>query len=250
MKKISYLALIMVLIFGGSAVWADGEYVLPGGVGTKITSLPCTITTPGYYYFGGNLSINLTGSNAAITVNADNVTLDLLGFNLTNSQNPSGYDAFGIRMDGRNNVEIRNGTIMGFTEGIWETDASGANHRLINLRLSTCSDAIYLRGSNHLVKDCTAANNVNGIWINGGTISNCVACDNTNTGIRLSVGSGSVLGNIANNNIIHNFYLGTASTATNIMVNRNSASGLTPDYFKPTGSTGVLISTLNAGTTP
>ena len=250
MKKISFLALIMALIFGGSAVWADGEYVLPGGVGTKITSLPYTINQPGYYYFGGNLSINLTGSSAAITVNADNVTLDLMGCNLTNTQNPSSYDAFGIRMDGRNNVEIRNGTIMGFTEGIWETSASGAKHRLINLRLDTCHDAIYLSGSNHLVKDCTAANNVYGIWINGGTISNCVACDNTNTGIRLSVGSGSVLGNIANNNTIHNFSLGTANTATNIMVNRNSASGLTPDYYMPSGSTGVLISALNAGTKP
>jgi hypothetical protein len=250
MKKILCLAFLLALIFSSSGVGAEGVYVQAGGVGTKITSLPFIINNPGFYYFGGNLSINLTGSNAAITVNANNVTLDLMGFGLTNTQNPSGYDAFGIRMDGRDSVEIRNGTIVGFTEGVWESSASGADHRLINLRLNTCSDAIYLRGSNHLVKDCTASNNVYGIWINGGTISNCVACDNTNTGIRLSVGSGSVLGNIANNNTIHNFSLGTASTATNILVNRNSASGLTPDYFKPTGSTGVLISALNAGTLP
>ncbi|MBU4231376.1 MAG: right-handed parallel beta-helix repeat-containing protein [Desulfobacterales bacterium] len=246
MKKIMCLAFMMALIFGGSSVWAEGVYLQPGGVGTKITSLPYTINQPGYYYFGGNLAVSLTGNNAAITVNANNVTLDLMGFSLSNTyaSSPAGY---GIRMIGRTNVEIRNGTIVKFQEGIWESSTSGANHVLSNLRLNNCSDAIFLQGKNHLVKNCTASNNYFGIAINSGTISNCVACDNTNIGIRLT-GAGSVLGNIAYNNTTRNFSLGTASTATNIMVNRNSASGLTPDYYKPTGSTGVVISELNAGT--
>ena len=245
MKKIFCLALIMAMIFGAGAVWADGVYVLPGGVGTKITSLPYTINNPGYYYFGGNLAINLASGNA-ITVAANNVTIDLMGFSLTNTY-ASGWAANGIYMNGRNNVEVRNGTIINFQEGFYENSTSWANHRAINLRLNNNGDAIYLRGNNHLVKDCTASNNSYGIFINGGTISNCVACDNTNIGIRLTR-AGSVLGNIANNNTSNNFYLGTASTATNITVNRNSASGLATNYYTPGGSTGVLISTLNAGT--
>jgi parallel beta-helix repeat protein len=248
MKKILCLAGLMALIFGGSGVWAEGVYVQPGGVGTKITSLPYTINQPGYYYFGGNLSINLTGANAAIAVNADNVTLDLMGFSLTNTNTPS-FAAYGIYMTGRNNVEVRNGTIVNFQEGLNESSASGANHLALNLRLNNNGDAIYLRGNNHLVKNCTVSKNSYGIFITGGTISNCVASDNTNTGIRLS-GAGSVLGNIANNNTTRNFSLGTASTATNIIANRNSASGLNPDYYKPTDSTGVVISALNAGTLP
>ena len=245
MKKIFCLALIMAMIFGAVAVWANGVYVLPGGVGTKITSLPYTINNPGYYYFGGNLAINLTGTNAAITVAANNVTIDLMGFSLTNTY-ASGWAANGIYMNGRNNVEVRNGTLVNFQEAVFESSSSGANHRAINLRLNNCGDGIYLRGKNHLVKDCTASNNYDGIAIDAGTISNCVACDNTNFGIRLT-GAGSVIGNIANNNTIRNFSLGTASTATNITVNRNSASGLATNYYTPGGSTGVLISTLNAG---
>ncbi|MBU4448351.1 MAG: hypothetical protein KKD99_07175, partial [Proteobacteria bacterium] len=51
------------------------------GVGTKITSVPYTISSPGFYYLGGNLTYSGTGS--AISVDADNVTLDLMGFSLT-----------------------------------------------------------------------------------------------------------------------------------------------------------------------
>jgi hypothetical protein len=247
MKKIICLAFIMAMIFGGGSVGAEGEYVFLGNrVGIRITSLPYTISNPGFYYFGGNLSINLSGSNTVITVAADNVTLDLMGCSLTNT-NPSGPAAYGVRMTGRNNVAIRNGTIVNFSEGIWESSTSGANHRISNLRLNNNGDAIYVRGKNHLVKDCTASKNYVGIWIDAGTISNCVACDNTNIGIRLP-GAGSVLGSIANNNTSHNFFLGTANTATNITVNRNSASGLNPNYYRPGGSTGVVITALNAGT--
>lgn len=245
MKKIMLLAVITVLICSAGSAWAEGVYVQAGGVGTKITALPYTINQPGYYYFGSNLSIALTGANSAITISANNVTLDLMGFSLTNTNTPS-FAAYGISITGRQNVEVRNGAIINFQEALQETSASGANHRAINLRFSRNGDAIYLRGNNHLVKNCTASNNSYGILINGGTISNCVASNNTNTGIRLT-GAGSVLGNIANDNATRNFHFGTAGTFTSIMVNRNSASGLATNYYKDATSTGVVISALNAG---
>ncbi len=68
-------------------VLADGElYVVAGvvpPVGTKITSVPYTISTPGFYFLAGNLTYS--GSSNAITISVDDVTLDLMGCILTNA---------------------------------------------------------------------------------------------------------------------------------------------------------------------
>ena len=55
------LACLGALLLSAAPVPADdGFYVIAAGqpsVGTKITSLPYTISTPGYYYLTGNLSM-------------------------------------------------------------------------------------------------------------------------------------------------------------------------------------------------
>ena len=61
------------------------------GVGTRITSLPKTITDSGYYYLGGNLTC---ASGTAITVNATNVTIDLMGFTITGNTNSGSYGIY------------------------------------------------------------------------------------------------------------------------------------------------------------
>jgi hypothetical protein len=239
MKKIICLVFIMAMVFVGSA-WAAGIYVMPGKVGTKISSLPYTISAPGYYYFNGNLSIDLS-AGTAITISASNVTLDLMGFSLINTH-AAGFAANGIVINGLAGVEIRNGTVVNFTECVNAASTSVANHRIFNMRCTNGGDGIYLKGQNHLVQNCNTSNNYYGIYLDSGTISNCVACNNTNTGIRLN-GAGSVLGSIANNNTSHNFYFASA----NITVNRNSAAGLATNYYISGSATPVVISALNAG---
>ena len=121
MKTWNWLvALLAVVLLSGSAAWAAEDfYVIAGGgaVGTKITSVPYTITQPGFYFLTGNLTYNGTGN--AITVSANNVTLDLMGFSL--SYTGSAAQPNGIFMTGRSNVEIRNGSIIGFWTGVFET---------------------------------------------------------------------------------------------------------------------------------
>ncbi len=83
-KRIFILAVAVVALLIGSAARAQEFYVIAGGataVGTKITSLPYTISSPGFYYLTGNLSY--TGSGNGITVSSDDVTLDLMGFRLS-----------------------------------------------------------------------------------------------------------------------------------------------------------------------
>jgi hypothetical protein len=74
---------------------------------TTITSLPYEITTRGYY----TINTNLTSSGHGIVVKANNVTIDLKGYTIEGSGTGSYY---GIYINGRNNVEIRNGTIRNF----------------------------------------------------------------------------------------------------------------------------------------
>jgi hypothetical protein len=230
----------IVLIFRGSAAWAD-FYVIGSGVGTKITSVPYTISTPGFYYLGGNLTYS--GSTNAITVSADNVTLDLMGFSLTNSGALG--STYGINLTGRTNVEIRNGTVSGFNWGVYDGLVStNGKHRAINVRAYGNSVGITLAGINNLIKGCNASNNTNtGLMLGSGLITDCVASNNA-FGINVS-GPGNVLGNVVFNNSVRSFALGHG-VATAIMVDRNSAYGCNPNYYVFPPTTGVEWG-INAG---
>lgn len=249
-KKIWLLALVAaVLLLVGSAAWADSEfYVIAGGggaVGTKITSVPYTINNPGFYFFSGNLSYS--GSGNAITVSADDVTLDLMGFSLTNAGAKGSTK--GICMSGRTNVEIRNGTLRGFDCGVDETDEiNGNKHRVINVRATNNGNGISLGGKNHLIKNCSASNNsFEGLYADSGLITDSVANNNGAYGIVIK-GPGSVLGNTACNNTSENFWLGN-DVATSILVDHNSAFGLSPNYSNhATPTSGVVITASNSGT--
>ncbi len=198
-KKLGLLALVLALVLGGNVAWADFYVVpVPGGVGTKITSLPNTITAPGFYYLASNLSVS---GHHGITIESNHVTLDLMGFSLVGP----GVDYDGIYMAGRTNVEIRNGTVRNFRNGIYSW--SSYNIRVIQVRVDqNQSCGITLSGYNHLVKDCHATLNTMGIFVTSGTVSGNIASNNTNTGIR--VGSvGIVVRNLAINNTDKGFIL-------------------------------------------
>jgi len=213
-----------------------------GAVGTKITSVPYTISTSGLYYLGGNLTHS--GDGNAITVSADHVTLDLMGFSLTHEGDMG--TSYGVYMSARTNVEVRNGTVCGFLIGIVEvSNINGNKHRAIDIRATNTNTGIWFYGKNHLIKNCNGSNNTNyGLYVMNGMIVDCVAADN-NYGLAMD-GPGSVIGNTVRNNQVRNFYVGSGG-ANSILVDRNSAFGLTPNYYIPTGTTGVTMGT-NAGT--
>jgi hypothetical protein len=232
-RKFRLLALMAVVLWGGQVAWADGDfYVISGGgppVGTKITSVPYLINLPGFYFLSGNYSHSGT-SGAAITINADDVTLDLMGFSLTHTGDFG--TSMGIGINGRSNVEIRNGTVRGFNDGIIVIVAPGQlgeNHRVINVRtIGNNSSGIALQGRNFLIKGCTSSNNKYGIFISAGKIVDSVACNNTYSGISLS-GAGSLLGNIADENTTYGFYLITVNPP--VVVDQNSANFNGTNYF-------------------
>jgi hypothetical protein len=84
---------------------------------TPITSLPATISTQGLYCLTGNLATAQASGNA-ITINANNVTLDLNGWKVGGQAAGAGTLAIGIYSAGTN-VTVKNGIVRGFWFGIY-----------------------------------------------------------------------------------------------------------------------------------
>jgi len=179
--KYRFLLLVFPVLLNGSPVLAgDDFYVIAGGggVGTKITSTPYTITDPGFYYLGGNLT-------GRIYVHSSNVTLDLMGFTITGSGAGSGTGiSISGSIHGLENVEIRNGTIRSFVDGIgaYFVDPAERCHRIINIRvIDNTQKGITLAGSGHIIKGCTAYANDIGIYCNNSLlIQNVSTLNGTN----------------------------------------------------------------------
>jgi len=215
------------------------------------SDFPLTITASGSYY----LTENITATGTAITIDVNDVTIDLMGYCL---KGPNTGEHYGVYMDGRSNVEIRNGTIHDFYTAIHEDDYyTGRDHRIISIRVvSNIQNGIYLRGDNHLVKDCIVSNNghsasdtVYGIKIDDkGRIIGNITCDNgTEATIHVAgigVGYGCIVtGNIVSGNgkktaSTYGVYASSGSTIADNTVNKNGEeSGLVYGIGTTHGST-------------
>jgi parallel beta-helix repeat protein len=160
--------------------------------------IPLTISTSGSYY----LTSDVNSAGNAITIDVNNVTIDLMGYSLIG---PGPGTSRGISLGIQSNVEVRNGTVRGFGwDGIFSSSGmSGAKGcRIINVRaVSNGWHGIEVGGYGHLVKDCTATENgTSGIKISAG----CTVIGNTvfrNQFAGINAGSGcTVMSNTAYEN--------------------------------------------------
>jgi parallel beta-helix repeat protein len=188
------------------------------------SDLPLTITEPNSYYLAEDVSFT-DDANHAITIECNDVTIDLMGFSLTG---PDSGTKSGIYMDGRTNVEVRNGTVRDFGYGIHETSFPGKQHRLINVRaMSNQTYGIRLYGCSHLVKDCTAAWNAHyGIYVYyGSTVTGSIAYDNGLVGICAYDGS-TLLANTAYDNSSYGISASSGCTVTGNTAHQNNGYGI------------------------
>lgn len=209
-NSLKSLCLLGVLLFvlNASNTYAD-FYVVAGsrGVGTKINALPYTIASSGFYFIAKDLSC-VTGSHG-ITITADNVTLDLMGFSLIGPGGSSEYN--GIHIDGKSNAEIRNGTVRYFANyGVYDINTTGTGHRIINIRLRNNGGGIKLSGSGNLVQKCTAVSNGFGIYVGSASTVTGNTCYNNTVGSGIDTGTGT--------------------TVTNNTCYGNSGNGIATDY--------------------
>ena len=151
------------------------------------------IDSPGNYVLSGDRFCSGDG----IRVEADDVTIDLDGFSLVG---PDSGSSVGIFMDGRRNVEIRNGTIRDFGgRGIHDKNGTGTAYgkRIIGIRaISNGSCGLCLGGDGNLIVDCLVADNKgSGLCVGRSIVRNNVFLNNETGGI--APGDGSVVeGNV------------------------------------------------------
>jgi parallel beta-helix repeat protein len=198
---------------------------------TPISSVPITITSPGSYYLTGNLT---NGSSTAITIEANNVTIDLNGFTLSGKGSSSGDGIEGGSQ--YQQLIVRNGTIQGCFNGVDASVMNGGTFEKVAF-ISNRSYGLTV-ASRFLVKDCECISNNYGIDVDGrGTATvllnnNCSF--NTNSGFSMESEGNRAEGNIA----IGNAEGFSISSANNLIIH-NFAQGNTQNY--PEGADGPII---------
>lgn len=105
--------LATLAVFAGSAFGFSTSQPVTA---TPISTLPYVINTSGNYYLTQNLTTNAS-AGAAITVNADQVVIDLNGRSLVDSQTSD--FAYGILINGHEDCLVQNGDVDGFYIGVF-----------------------------------------------------------------------------------------------------------------------------------
>jgi len=221
-----------------------------------ITKLPYKITQPGSYQLGKNL--NFAGSPYAITVEADDVTIDLRGFRITSTGEISkNVETAAIFANAKRNLVIKNGTVQGFFRGIYleSGDLTIGGQVVENMRvLQSTFLGIQVKGRGAVVRHCqvhTVKGSIvyqlirYGIDVQGSCAiiaGNEVqdvfpGTDVTNSafGIRLLNGTHGV---IRENRVLTSF---DAESSTRIGIYTNSGAGIVERNFVSRAGTGILL---------
>jgi len=227
-RNLGLLALIGALILSAAPAWADGDFyvvVAGGGMGAKINSLPYSISQPGFYYLGKNL----TSTGDGIIVNASNVTIDLMGFTLSGPGKSILCGGIGPSAT-VSNIEVRNGTIRDFNVAVGYANHYHNDYRLINLRLIGNKAGVYLNGFNIVIKGCTIDDSDFGIHIpdGSGTISNNAINYHVVAGISVDAGIWNIIGN-------------TMSNAASVLSMRDGSSIVGNTISCNSGQTGLVL---------
>jgi hypothetical protein len=126
-----------------------------------INSLPYKIVKSGDYCLGSSLSTAIS-EGRAIDIAADNVTLDLRGFELDGRAGGAYTDVVGIWAVDRKNITIANGAITGFDEGVFIGNANDSDlsrgHLVEKLRVSQSrSIGIHVDGRDSTIRKCSVS---------------------------------------------------------------------------------------------
>lgn len=185
---------------------------------TQISVLPFTISQPGSYV----LSQNLTSSGDGISVQANNVSIDLNGFTITGSGSGNG-----IVVASGTNIQISNGTITGFSSGVEATEWNN-NIRVTNVNsVSNNPWGIHLFGTNNMVKSCTVTgSSYIGIRVGSGSKVEDNNVFNNGHGISATEGHTSIIGNTVTSSLYNGITTGIGCLVKNNTVSYSQGYGI------------------------
>ncbi len=167
------------------------EVLKPRIVGTPISSLPITIDECGYYFLTDCLD-GVSGQNG-ITIDADDVTLDLNGFTLRGVPGSlHGVEVLSTRV----NAAIRNGVIRDWgQDGVNANTNNGCEYR--NLRICGNQGRGIWAAIDCVVAECVVRENSGaGIQVEGNSVVTGCVC-NGNGGNGISAVNSLIMGNTA-----------------------------------------------------
>jgi parallel beta-helix repeat protein len=188
----------------------------PAGVDTTNANFQFVINQPGSYYLSANLAV--TKPNG-IQINAEGVTLDLNGFQVSRG---SGSGGDGIQIPATaHRFRLLNGSIKGFAFGInTPGTSSGARaSKFRDLDVSGCTSVALVSGPGAFLESCDVHDNTGTrgfSGISGTTFINCTAAANT-VDIAMAAGVGATLINCtaSSNTCTFGIYADGGSTITN-----------------------------------
>jgi hypothetical protein len=212
------------------------NYVFASGshLNLLLSEIPERIDWPAKVKLAGSLS-GAAGTNA-ITVTADNVTIDLDGHTLTGAPGSrNGVEVIGPV----SSVEIRNGIIEQFgIQGVRAASSSSSGIRCSGLSVNSCGNSgIVLVGNGNLVQSCTTRTNGNdGIFVGSGSIvEGNVSSHNAGDGISESGG-----GFLVKNNTVY-------SNAENGIIVSPDGSAVVGNTVRLNGKNGIQASAEGLG---
>jgi len=247
LRGIALVSLFAALLIPATAFAKGGPIV--------IKDLPYIISKPGNYTLTKSLAYNANRTDA-ITINADDVILDLNGYSITGPGKATSAHQ-GIAIFG-NGVEVRNGYIAGFFYGLFANNS--ISPKALNLRVHDNLFGLDFESSAYgvEVKGCKVyMNGRTGIYVAaaGGIITNNVTYNNGtetpsygisvdsgscvvgnssyhNTGIGIAAGDGCT---VKNNSSYGNTETGIITLGT-VLLDGNAATGNTPNYNLSVGT--------------
>jgi hypothetical protein len=208
--KSLFLGALVCLFFGAGtlSILAQGPLTPPGAptptmksldqieARRPISSVPFVINASGSYYLTKNLT-SAGGSNAII-IQANNVTLDLNGFNLSSTENSGALGSYGIAINATSGVAILNGSITGsvtfsggtfsgpgFGRAISCSAAAATNMRVVGVSVSGCYAGIDMGANSSVADSCT----VDTVAARGITATAVTRCSSRNCGGEAIVGN-------------------------------------------------------------
>lgn len=186
----------------------------PGAAGVQFV-----ISAPGSYYLTGNLPG--AAAKTTITITADDVTLDLNGFEISGV--PTSLDAINATASTRG-ISVRNGTITGFPAGTGIAAISASGGRFADLTIASCgSEGLWAGPDSHLDRITVRACR-NGIRTGDrSTIADSTARDCTQRGI--DAGSHCTISRCASvGNAGHNIYASAFAVIDRCTANQSTGA--------------------------
>ena len=193
-----------------------------------INSVPYTISAPGTYVVGSNLTYS-SAAGAAITILSSSVTLDLAGHYLYFPGTPTSN--VGVYVHNAGNVIIQNGIIAVFTYGVYIEHTGGT-----------------ALNSGDIVQDLKLTNVTYGVVLI--TVDGSIVRNNQMTSPS-PVNSGTVIlgsgGNLVSGNVISGFFDGVFSDGNNYCL-ENMVSNCSFGFNLTTGDKYRFNTTFNCST--